>query len=1016
MNIPRLHRSSILSAVVLLLWCSPSRAQHADLKFDHISLEQGLSNFTVTVITQDRQGFLWFGTEDGLNRYDGHTFTVYRHDDADSTSLSASVIRAVFVDRRGTVWVATSGGGVCSYDPVHDSFIRYEKSWSEAGVFFEDSTTHHLWVGTNAGLFRRDEERNKFVPMGEQSGLLDSANVARVEIDPQGVWWVGTMANGLLRYDPRTAKIHRYISQTDDPYSLSDNRIIALRVDRTGDVWVGSLRGLSRYERARDRFIRYTSTPSHRAPPPADDIIFDIMEDHRGNLWVGTFHLSLLRYDRPADRFIQYAHDPDDPRSINDDRVNCMFEDRSGVLWVATYRGGLNRHAPGTEAFIRYRTGTNRSPGISGRTVYAMSEDRLGNLWFGTFDGGITRYDPATHRYSYFDQSAGLAGREVLAILADRDGDIWVGIGSVLHRFDHATGRFKQIPLIRPNTRADGEIKCIIQDGEGDIWIGTNGAGVFRLDKRTGQIVPYRHRADDPNSSPLDAIWSLMQDRRGNIWFASFGNGISSFNPSTGAFSHFVHRQGDPSSLSNGAVYVVAEGKDGEIWAGTFGGGINRLDPHTGAFTHYKEKQGLPNNFVKGILPDERGNVWMSTDRGLSCFVPGVEKFINFTDEDGLHGNVFLSGAFARTRQGMFLFGGDGGVTAFFPDSIRKSAIPPSVVITGIKVFETPLQLAQPLYETTSVTLAHDQNVLSFDFVALDFAAPERNQYAYMLEGIDKTWNYPGTRRYANYTHLQPGRYLFKVKGANKDGIWNEEGASIEITISPPFWRQWWFILLALAALVTLLVLGYNYRVNKLLEVERLRVRIASDLHDDIGSSLTRISLQSELIQEGIEPGEVNGYLKNIASMSRELVTTMSDIVWSIDARNDTMGNLLDKMRDFTTNTLSAQGIVVSFAHSGLDVKKKIPVDIRENLYLICKEAVNNISKHSQATSVSIVLRNDFDKFTMVITDNGKGWAGTGRPTGHGVKNIRMRGERLGGKVDFINDQGVRVVLTTRRI
>jgi signal transduction histidine kinase len=257
---------------------------------------------------------------------------------------------------------------------------------------------------------------------------------------------------------------------------------------------------------------------------------------------------------------------------------------------------------------------------------------------------------------------------------------------------------------------------------------------------------------------------------------------------------------------------------------------------------------------------------------------------------------------------------------------------------------------------------------------------------------------------------------VFKAKGANKDGVWNEDGVKMAILITPPFWKEWWFILLAFAATAALLVFGYNYRVNKLLEVERLRVRIASDLHDDIGSSLTRISLQSELIQEGIETGEMNSHLRNIAAMSRELVTTMSDIVWSIDARNDTVANLLDKMHDFAATTLSAQGIEVSFAHSGLDTKRRIPVDTRENLYLVCKEAVNNISRHSGARSVSIVLRNDFDKFTMVIADNGKGWPATGRPGGHGVKNMRMRAERLGGTVDFVNDQGVRVILTTRPI
>jgi signal transduction histidine kinase len=311
---------------------------------------------------------------------------------------------------------------------------------------------------------------------------------------------------------------------------------------------------------------------------------------------------------------------------------------------------------------------------------------------------------------------------------------------------------------------------------------------------------------------------------------------------------------------------------------------------------------------------------------------------------------------------------------------------------------------------------AHDQNSLEFEFVALDFTNPDRNRYAYIVEGLDEHWTQAGERRYANYPHLAPGSYTFRVKGSNNDGVWNEQGTSYAFTILPPFWKTAWFISIAALALIGISVAAYNYRVNRLLEIERLRVRIASDLHDDVGSSLTRISLQSELIQEGIEPEEQQNYLKNIATMSRELVTAMSDIVWSIDSRNDSVENILDKMRNFGSTVLSTKDVNFNLAHSGLDVKKKLSVDVRENLYLIYKEAINNIAKHANASKVNVILRNDSDKFTMTIIDDGKGWEGNERPSGHGTRNMKMRAERLGGRVEFVRDDGTRVVLTRKRL
>ena len=456
----------------------------------------------------------------------------------------------------------------------------------------------------------------------------------------------------------------------------------------------------------------------------------------------------------------------------------------------------------------------------------------------------------------------------------------------------------------------------------------------------------------------------------------------------------------------------IPEDPDGALWLGTYGGGLNRFDLRTGTFRHWTQKNGLPNNFVKGILRDSLGYLWLSTDNGLSRFEPRCDDFANFSREDGLCGDVFLSGCFFRGRSWTLYFGGEEGVTSFLPEEVQRNEHIPPVVITSVSVDDHVRSLGEVFGSPDGLDLQHDQNAVSIEFVALDFAAPARNRYVYRMEGIDKSWIQAAERRDVRYAQMPPGEYVFRVKASNADGVWNEAGVSVRFRIRPPFWETWWFRLLALTIIAAGAVAIYRYRVNRLLDVERLRVRIASDLHDDIGSSLTRIALQSELIREGIEPGAIPTYLQNIADTSRELVTTMSDIVWSIDARNDTCEHLITKIRDFAAGTLAAKQVQVTLTSSGLDPHRKLPVDVRENIYLISKEAVNNIAKHSGATTATISLKNSREGFTMVIHDNGSGWGGTASPTGHGVRNMRMRAERLGGAVAFECSGGTNVVVT----
>ena len=481
-----------------------------------------------------------------------------------------------------------------------------------------------------------------------------------------------------------------------------------------------------------------------------------------------------------------------------------------------------------------------------------------------------------------------------------------------------------------------------------------------------------------------------------------------------------MHRPDDPTSLASNIVHCLYEYKINDkdlLWIGTNNGlsFINLDQVEKGAFGYPAQNDEFPSRVIYGILADGKDNLWLSTNKGIIKFNLQTKHIRSYTAVDGLQSDEFNASSCLKTRNGRFLFGGVNGFNMFFPDSIKDNHFQPPVVITSFKVFDKSLNIGRT-NSRKGLTLKYDQNFLSFEFTALDFSKPGKNQYAYKLEGFDKEWIYCGSRRYVSYTNLDPGEYIFKVKGTNGDGIWNNRPASVFIQIKPPFWQTWWFRLLAGVFFLLIFYGLYKYRITKLLEIERLRVRIASDLHDDIGSALTRISVYSETIQISKEQSKIRDMSRKIGAVSREIISTMSDVVWSIDARNDSVKNLIDRMRDFAANMLSEKDIQFVFNHKGLNPDKKISVDTRQNLFLIFKEAITNIVKHSAATRVKVELLNTKTAFRMSISDNGTGFNSEEATTGNGIKNIRMRAKRIGAEINFEADKGARLSLKMKNI
>lgn len=997
-------------------------AQTNDIRFEHISVEHGLSNFALTKIAQDARGFLWFGTEDGLNKYDGHEFIVYKPDAADSNSLPDRFVQALCADGAGNLWVGAGHDGPRRYDPETGKFERFkhdpQNPQSLAGTFVSSllaDSRDELWIGTHTGLYRfshRTGALTAYRHNPHDTATISSDVIAALCEDRKGNLWIGTSRDGINRYDRGRNAFLRLEPQNGA--NLRGIPIMCLRGDPLSPevIWIGTNAGLYQYNSRTNMLVRHDPLP---------DTIFDLYEDSHGILWIATFHLGLWRYEAASGRFFQYAHDPGDPHSLSEDRISCVFEDRSGVMWMGTYRRGLNRYDRGQEAFTRYP---------SGEAIYAVRQDRNGELWLGTAGAGLLRHDRQGRLVAHYRHEPGnpesLSTYGILALQEDSKGELWIGTGRGLNRYDARRRRFIRYPHEPLDAAAPDhyEVKVIHEDAGGRLWIGTKGSGLCLLDREKKSFTYYRRDPKNPQSIGGNSIWAIGEDKKGDLWIGTFDGGLSRLDMKTGAFIRYQHDPQNPRSLNNNAIYSVYADTSGAIWVGTYGSGLNRLEANSGQVLHYTDKEGLADNYVKSILPDASGNLWLSTDKGLSKFNPQNGTFKNYTVRDGLISNQFLSGAYYKSPEGRLFFGGEKGVIAFYPDSLKDNPHPPPVAITRFNIFGKPLPGApSPLRE---IKLSHRQNFFSFDFVALDYVDPARNQYAYKLEGFDPDWVPCGTRRYASYTNVEPGEYLFRVKGANSDGVWNEEGAAVAIVITPPFWRTWWFRALAAIAVAAAGFGLYRYRVSRLLEMERLRTRLAADLHDEIAGNLSSIAMFGQIIYDkaagALDKNSAEPQLlQRLIALAQESVTSIREIIWAIDPKTETMHDLLLRVRDMAVTACRAQNMILRFEMPPLALlpAKNLSPEQRKHLWLLLKEAVHNAVQHSGGTELAIYASYKAGQMHVSIVDNGSGLEGGGSAagfSGRGLQTMTARAQQLQGSFGLFSDASGTTVNVTIKI
>lgn len=854
-------------------------------RFEHLSIEQGLSQSSVYVIHQDSKGFMWFGTDDGLNRYDGYQFHIFRHDPDDPGSLDPGGIRRLHEDGEGRLWVATLIGALDRYDRAAGSFIHYRRS--EGGVgntpgdyvsdLLEDRDGD-LWVGMHlGGLYRYDPNGDRFVAYRHdpaEPGSLGSDRVNDLYEDAAGDLWIGT-DTGLDRLDAATDRFTHFRHDPADPATLANNRVTAILEDTTGRFWVATAgTGLNLLNRADGRVVRFLHDPADPASIDKVDAIVQMVADQRGTVWVRHGDGRLDRLDPATGVFTRFRYQPEDEHSLNHDHTTFVYEDRGGNIWVGTW-DGLARWDSEAVQFVRYRNLPYDPDSLSDNQPLTVHEDRSGCLWFGTFGHGVNRLDLGHLKFAHYllDPQApdGVQNNIVFGLLQDRNGVIWIGTVAGLNSLDRATGelrRFRHDPN-DPSSLGAGTVRTLLEDSRGDLWIGTDrsldrldrtsgrfdhfrpavasgevpgaitallespegglwvalgGQGLMHFDPVTGVFV--RYELPGGASPPaFGQIWDLCLDRVGTLWVGTTG-GLIALDVASGALKRYGHVSGDPSSLSHDSVMTILEDSAGRLWLGTMGGGLNRLDRKTGLFTHYTVADGLPNNSIYGILEDGEGHLWLSTNNGLVHLDPETSQFRTYDAGDGLQSNEFNAWAYDVGVDGELLFGGVNGFNAFDPDNLWESSFVPPVILTGLTLEGATPDLGVAVEDATELVVAWPDSGFEFEFAALSFSRPERNQYTYMLEGFDRDWNNAGSRRFGDYTNLPGGTYTLRMKAASSDGVWNEQGASLKVTVVPPFWATWWFRFLVLVTLGVAAFVGYRLRVrsvtahNRALEAE----------------------------------------------------------------------------------------------------------------------------------------------------------------------------------------------------
>lgn len=952
-----------LSFFVIIIFLSFSVFSQQSVKFDKITVEDGLSQSNINWILQDRLGFIWFATNGGLNRFDGSQFKTFLRNDADSNSISNNIINHIFEDDRGKIWISTQNG-LNVYDQSLETFRQFKsKPHTPLGLSSNQITCTikddfgNYWIGSaGGGLNKYNPKTNKFrafrnLPNNPQS--ISSNHITSLEKDKYGFIWVGTADYGVNMLDTKSELFLRYVkSDNNNNQNLSSNQINSIYEDNEGDLWIGTASGLdmiktinhSRNLKNRGEIINFTYI-NDKHKTDSDNSILSIFQDASGLIWFGTVENGLGFLNKYTGEVGSYIMDPNNKFSILSNNVNSVFDDRTGILWIGT-NAGINIIDKQSDRFVWH----NRTQGISNtwssNNIQSIYKERNGVIWLGTYDKGLTKYDPLTDIYTnymindfmiegesikernrilkkYDKRKTSrkptpiyyLSNNRIYALHRDKSKKLWIGTGGGgLNILNINTGRISKFTHDPKNDRSIGSnnIRCIYQDKKGRVWIGTEDAGLNLY--QNGKFKRFYSDKNDIFSLSHNDVRSIVEDKYGNLWIGTFGGGLNMLEPEKNRFTRYAYQENNQNSLSSNSIYSIHLDEDSNLWIGT-SDGLNKFAVAKNRFTHFDIHNGLSSNSIYTILDDNIGNLWLSTSSGISRMNKSTYAIINYDGEDGLQNTEFNPGAGQFTIKGEMLFGGINGYCSFSPNDISDNQYIPEVIFTDFKILNEKVAIGKSgsplkkhISETDTVVLSYKDISISFEFVALNFTDSKKNEYAYMMENFEKKWNYIGNRKLANYTSLQPGNYILRVKASNNDGVWNEEGTSLYIIIKPPFWQTWWFYLLVVLFIISTIILIIQLKTRslnkaKILLEEQVKVRtkqienqnkILEGANHEILNQKNEIESQNKLLKT--KNVTISKAEKNLNKTNEKLVSINSNLESIVAERTSSLRKMNDEL------------------------------------------------------------------------------------------------------------------------
>jgi len=894
-------------------------------KLEFQQLNEGLSENNIKCILQDHQGYIWAGTHNGLNRYDGIKFEIFEHNINDNTSIPSNRIKDIFEDSRQNLWLGTASG-LARYNRENNNFDRWpyqndsiESSNKNMILSIEEDSEKNLWLGTGCGIRKFNPKTGKF-----KFYLIEALDIAQEEnyvhtinFDNKERLWIGT-GSGIFLFDINKEQFIDLKSENGSSLGPLDVRDI--HEDVKGQIWLGTRNnGLFKLTELSEGVFGITNFvhDENDRHSLSKNVIVKILEDHKHRLWIGTENGGLCLYDALSNKFYAYTHDPTDGTSLKSNSIKDLFEDKQGRLWVGTNNSGINLFDPYHRKFFHERRSPSQTDGLKHNGVTSFLEYE-NELWIGTDGGGITLWDKEINSYRYFEHDPkdiqSIGSNSVLSIFRDSEGIIWAGTwAGGLNRYDPNLGKFKRYinEPKDPHSISSNSIFSISEDKSGNIWLTASGKGICRLDKKTGKFLRIGSDANDPNSLSIEFVYDIHVDRDERIWVTSEEglNRVIINADDSYQVTQFHESVEDSTTLSSKRTRFVFEDSKGRIWIGT-NGGLNLYISDEKGFEVFTKYNGLPSNAIRGMAEDESGDYWITTVKGISKMTEpedGSFHFRNYDKSDGLQGDEYIMSASYINKKGEIFLGGTNGLNYFDPARLKDNPYKPNVLFTSFKLFNKEVGIGvnnSPLLKDISVTkeiiLNHDQSVFSLDFIALNLTHSEKNQYAYMLEGFEKEWNYVGGKRSATYTNLDAGGYIFKVKAANNDGLWNEEGASLKITVLPPWWETWWARTTLLLIVVGAAIGYYRYKTYKLKKNQEVLENLVEERTSEVKMQAKELQQRAEEIESINQKLEENVIKKtsDLIKSNKELDNLVYRISHDIRAPLSSVLGLVGLMRE----------------------------------------------------------------------------------------------------------------------